>query len=278
MVLRLSKVYSANIHVNTISFQTFVKMKVDKWWKKLKQHLSERYSQRKMMHESSSGANPSSTSYSQHPIYRNPSCSSTSPGTSSSCCFSKKRPHKPNKPSRDDSVLCCCCTCPTPTSSASVLTCLGVCIIVLVYTLLGAFAFMALEGTFATFRETETSVAASQPNPSTTDSLVGAEIRSKTVEKLWSITEDLNILYKDNWTRLAAQEVMEFQDTLVRAMRGSTGVSYRQRGTQTYLHGPQHRWSFSSSFLYSLTLITTIGESKLSLNLKNIILYWMPHQ
>lgn len=119
---------------------------------------------------------------------------------------------------------------------------------------------MALEGTFTTYRETETSVAASQPNPSTTENAVGNDLRSKTVEKLWSITEDLNILYKDNWTRLAAQEVMEFQDTLVKAMRGNSGASYRQKGTLTYPYGQQHRWSFSSSFLYSLTLITTIGK------------------
>ncbi|EDX17255.1 GD16192 [Drosophila simulans] len=33
----------------------------------------------------------------------------------------------------------------------------------------------------------------------------------KTVDRLWSITEDLNILYKENWTRLAAQEVQLFQ-------------------------------------------------------------------
>lgn len=32
-----------------------------------------------------------------------------------------------------------------------------------------------------------------------------------TVDRLWSITEDLNILYKENWTRLAAQEVQLFQ-------------------------------------------------------------------
>lgn len=33
----------------------------------------------------------------------------------------------------------------------------------------------------------------------------------RTVNQLWSITEDLNVLYKDNWTRLAAQEVKQFQ-------------------------------------------------------------------
>lgn len=36
-------------------------------------------------------------------------------------------------------------------------------------------------------------------------------IRLRTVDRLWSITEDLNILYKENWTRLAAQEVQLFQ-------------------------------------------------------------------
>ncbi|KAJ9584750.1 hypothetical protein L9F63_020900, partial [Diploptera punctata] len=118
--------------------------------------------------------------------------------------------------------------------SSSVLTCLGVCVLVLGYTLLGAFTFMALEGGYK----------------DTTHALVmGEEVRTRTVEKLWSITEDLNILYKDNWTRLAAQEVLKFQDTLVRNLRG--GSLY---------HGHHHhRWSFSSSFLYSLTLITTIG-------------------
>lgn len=33
----------------------------------------------------------------------------------------------------------------------------------------------------------------------------------RTVDQLWAITEDLNILYKENWTRLAAQEVKQFQ-------------------------------------------------------------------
>jgi hypothetical protein len=96
--------------------------------------------------------------------------------------------------------------------------------------------------------------------------VLGEEIRSRTVEKLWSITEDLNILYKDNWTRLAAQEVLKFQDTLVRNLRGfgSGGVIFKTgggaaNGGSIYYNHHHHRWSFSSSFLYSLTLITTIG-------------------
>ncbi|KAL1130365.1 hypothetical protein AAG570_013303 [Ranatra chinensis] len=98
---------------------------------------------------------------------------------------------------------------------------------------------MALEG-----RAPAPSSSGSAPEPRSHDH---DQLRSQTVEKLWSITEDLNILYKDNWTRLAEQEVLKFQNSLVR--------KYRQTGSppKTY------NWSFPSAFLYSLTLITTIG-------------------
>lgn len=103
----------------------------------------------------------------------------------------------------------------------------------------------------------ETAVAASKPNPE--NSLV-SDLRSRTVDRLWSITENLNILYRENWTRLAAEEVIEFQEALMRALR-SSGGGYQLSDKATgiyYTH--EHKWSFSSSFLYSLTLITTIGE------------------
>lgn len=41
---------------------------------------------------------------------------------------------------------------------------------------------------------------------------------SRTVDRLWSITEDLNILYKENWTRLAAQEVQQFQVSNIKCL------------------------------------------------------------
>jgi hypothetical protein len=116
-----------------------------------------------------------------------------------------------------------------------------------------------------------TSSSSSSNSKTTTDKSVvlGEEIRLRTVEKLWSITEDLNILYKENWTRLAAQEVLKFQDTLMRSFRGygdggviiKTAAGAGNGGSIYYSHHHHHRWSFSSSFLYSLTLITTIGKS-----------------
>ena len=42
--------------------------------------------------------------------------------------------------------------------------------------------------------------------------------RLATVKKLWQITEQMNILYPENWTRIAAQELATFQETMVNVL------------------------------------------------------------
>ncbi|KAL3270712.1 hypothetical protein HHI36_021240 [Cryptolaemus montrouzieri] len=144
------------------------------------------------------------------------------------------------------SIFCCCYSCPEKNRSTSLLATFGICCLVLLYTVFGAFIFMALEGGF----RQESATGPSKPAQSE-DSLVGV-LRTQTVERLWSITENLNILYKENWTRLAAEEVLVFQESLFKVLHDYEGnlnpIGYHQ----------VHKWSFSSSFLYSLTLITTI--------------------
>ncbi|KAH9632959.1 hypothetical protein HF086_003076 [Spodoptera exigua] len=120
------------------------------------------------------------------------------------CCLGRRA---------DDRLFCCRCA---HKRRASPLTCLAICFLVLTYNLLGGFLFLAIEGNVAA---EETAVAASKPNLSQSQS-VSTDLRSKTVERLWSITEDLNILYKENWTKLAAKELLEFQRVLVKSMRG----------------------------------------------------------
>ncbi|XP_070153496.1 TWiK family of potassium channels protein 18 isoform X2 [Polyergus mexicanus] len=172
---------------------------------------------------------------------------------------------------RGAELFCCCCSCSTATSTKTpgLLASLGVCVLVLGYTLLGAFAFMALEGGFKSDSLTE--VTFSKPDggsyvpPNLENDSAAMELRARTVEKLWSITEDLNVLYKENWTRLAAREVLEFQENLARGLRRTSyeqvppqlSPRSREHHADRRLHG--RRWTFSGSLLYSLTLITTIG-------------------
>ncbi|XP_013196117.1 TWiK family of potassium channels protein 7 [Amyelois transitella] len=162
------------------------------------------------------------------------------------CCFSR--------PELDDSKFFCCrCA---HKRRASPLTCLAICFLVLTYNLLGGFLFLAIEGNRVT---EETAVAASKPNLSQSQT-TSSDLRSKTVERLWSITEDLNILYKENWTKLAAKELMDFQKVLLKTMRGGVALENRL----SYEHDGDYRWTFSSSFLYALTLITTIGHGNVT--------------
>lgn len=45
------------------------------------------------------------------------------------------------------------------------------------------------------------------------------QLRNKTVLKLWNITDQFNVLYKENWTALVSNEIVIFQQQLVDALR-----------------------------------------------------------
>ena len=62
---------------------------------------------------------------------------------------------------------------------------------------------------------------------------VAKAVRQQTVEKLWEITEKLNILYKDNWTALAEREMVKFQMELFTQTQKAEGSAVTGTGSQT---------------------------------------------
>ncbi|XP_022171044.1 uncharacterized protein LOC111034234 [Myzus persicae] len=101
----------------------------------------------------------------------------------------------------------------------------------------------------------------------------GEESRARTVETIWEITVNLNILYRENWTRLAAQELNRFQEDLIRRLTQqmeieSAAVSYPTGGFIAD-HGidsvdSTFEWNMATSFLYCLSILTTIGYGNIT--------------
>ncbi|XP_075984066.1 potassium two pore domain channel sandman isoform X2 [Anticarsia gemmatalis] len=113
----------------------------------------------------------------------------------------------------------------------------GVVVLVLAYTIAGAFMFQAIEGA----REMERS-----QNMTMT--------RDRTAQHLWeNVTLALNLFNETALKERIGIEIKKYQERVVKAVHEGWdgGRSSRQ-------------WSFSSAFLYSLTVITTIGYGHLS--------------
>lgn len=139
---------------------------------------------------------------------------------------------------------------------------IGICALLIGYTFLGSFIFLTIEGRSGL--ESKNLVNDKQGNlknklnktqsafwKQSTD-----DVRAKTVENIWEITAALNILYHENWTRLAGQEISRFQEELIQKFTEEIFSPNGNLIEKSY----QTDWNFSRAFLYSLTILTTIGK------------------
>ncbi|XP_035709141.1 potassium channel subfamily K member 18-like [Folsomia candida] len=113
---------------------------------------------------------------------------------------------------------------------------IGLCILIVGYTIAGALMFEKLEKTYEM-------------------KLIGnrtanfKKLRLHYVSELWNITEQFNVLYEMNWTSAVEKELREFESRVV-ATANTAGYS----DVKDDLH-----WTFSGALLYSVSIITTIG-------------------
>lgn len=201
---------------------------------------------------------------------------------------SKKRAQTPRQ-----KVICCFCFKTTKYRRKQFiigsLTNMVIFFVLLAYTFLGSIIFLTIEGeTDVTARprllpdkqkisqndHNSTNKKYVEDDLDYTNLTVSAnyfwDARSKTVENIWEITVSLNILYRENWTRLAAQEILKFQNELIQRvtteMATQYGVSYKELAlgefgtSDSNNHYEEHEWNLALAFFYSLTVLTTIGK------------------
>lgn len=75
-----------------------------------------------------------------------------------------------------------------------------------------------------------------------------ASYRNDTLDELWQITTQLNIFSKDTWSNRVDDRIKRFQASLIEQIRDNG-----------YDGSLSPQWTFSGSFLFALTVITTIG-------------------
>ncbi|XP_054156244.1 potassium channel subfamily K member 12-like [Oppia nitens] len=114
----------------------------------------------------------------------------------------------------------------------------GLCVLVVAYSVGGAFMFRAIEAPF----EVQTAKQVT-------------DLRNRTIRHLWNITYNHNVFNYSVWRQSVIQEIKYFQTDLLKAIKD---------GYEGQQDTGQEQWSFSGAFLFSLTVISTIANELLS--------------
>lgn len=155
----------------------------------------------------------------------------------------------------------------------------------LVYVMLGAYVFLLIETSAVALNqhadgaqhtppieEIRTAIDRHDPAGASEEMTQLQELMTRQVlDRLWDITENLNILYKENWTRLAADEITRLHASLHQLARKECVKrrAHDSTATTTPANVPSQqvtyiKWSYSAAFLYALSVITTLGNLSIS--------------
>lgn len=103
--------------------------------------------------------------------------------------------------------------------------------LVVSYAIMGAFAFIAIEGKPEKWMTNQTSL-----------------IHNDTIRTLWNFTEHLNVLHKDRWYEDVNETLFHFQESIViEVKKGYDGRSHDEV------------WNFPASLMFCLSVFTMIG-------------------
>jgi hypothetical protein len=121
----------------------------------------------------------------------------------------------------------------------------GIIGLVVGYTICGAFMFGAIE-----------SKTAGEERNAAIRALLEARVR--TAKRLWEITHELSFAESETeWKTKVLEQLANYQDQVIKAQAngydGADNLDAKSTSSQ--------QWAFPGAFLYSLTVITTIGKS-----------------
>ena len=132
---------------------------------------------------------------------------------------------------------------------------IGFVLFFLAYISLGAYVFLGFESADSSPPSEEIRIA---DDPDTGDKLRLQELMTyQLLEKLWDITENLNILYKENWTQLASYEMSKLHSVMLAQVDKKNDC--REPSPVMAVSSPP-KWNYPMAFLYALSVITTLGN------------------